>query len=245
MVNKTMATKPVILLVFCFSIVCIGQVNAQYSGDYDYSNEKIWGVTKATNSGLIGGFMFKYAMELKDNAFHGGMIEIVNIKHPQEQRVYSESGNTFIWGKQHYLYSIRLSYLRQFTFFKKASQQGVQVSGIIALGPTLGLEAPYYVEVRAGKYTVKEPYDPNKHQWIDIVGTGNILQGVGQSTIVPGLNTKAAIAFEFGTFKSNVVGLEVGFQADYFTRKIIIIPTTENYSVFPSAYVTLFYGARR
>jgi hypothetical protein len=240
-----MNTRITTLLLFCFSTAFSSAVHAQFTGNYEYTNEKIWGITKATNSGLIGGFMFKYATELKkEDRFHGGMIEMVNIKHPQEQRVYNTSGgNTFILGKQHYLYSIRLSYLRQITFFKKAAQQGVQVSGIIALGPTIGLEAPYYVEVKRGNTTVKEPYDPNKQQ--DVLGTGNIFQGLFESDIVPGINTKAGIAFEFGTFKSNVVGLEVGFQSDFFTRKILIIPTTENYSAFPSAYVTLFYGARR
>jgi hypothetical protein len=239
-----MNTRLIFLLLFCFSLVFPSAVHAQFSGNYEYTNEKIWGITKATNSGLIGGFMFKYATELKkEDRFHGGMIELVNIKHPQEQRYMTSSGSTFILGKQNYLYSIRLSYLRQITFFKKAAQQGVQVSGIIALGPTIGLEAPYYVEVKRGNSTVKEPYDPNKNQ--DIIGTGNIFQGLFDSNIVPGINTKAGIAFEFGTFKSNVVGLEVGFQSDFFTRKIIIIPTTENYSAFPSAYVTLFYGARR
>lgn len=238
------AATIVLGLIIIFSNINTGQ--AQYSGDYEYSTEMLWGITKATNSGLIGGFLFKYSKELKrENMFHGGIIEIVNVKHPQEQRYYSESGNTFIWGKQHYLYSLRLSYNREFTFFKKASQQGVQVNGLIAAGPTLGFEAPYYVEVKSGRMTVKEPYDPNKHQWQDIIGTGNILQGVGESSIVPGLNAKAGMAFEFGTFKTNVVGLEVGFQCDFFTREIILMPTTENYSIFPSAYATLFYGSRR
>ena len=129
--------------------------------------------------------------------------------------------------------------------FKKASQQGVQVNGLIAAGPSLGLEAPYYVDVKKGGYSAKEPYDPNKHQYSDILGTGNILQGVGQSTVVPGLNVKAGMAFEFGAFKANVVGVEVGFQCDIFTRDIILMPTTENHSIFPSAYATLFYGSRR
>lgn len=216
---------------------------AQNSGNYEYSTEMVWGVTKATNSGLIGGFLFKYAKELKEDKFHGGMIELVNIRHPQEQRYYSESGNTYIGGKEHYLYSIRMSYLREFTFFKKAAQQGVQVNGIVAAGPTLGIEAPYYVEVKYGNLTVKEPYDHTKNQ--KVLGTGNILQGIGESSIVPGLNLKAGVSFEFGAFKSNVVGLEVGFQCDFFTREILIIPTTENYTFFPSAYVTLFYGSRR
>ena len=139
------AATSVLGLILIFSNVNTSQ--AQYSGDYEYNTEMLWGITKATNSGLIGGFLFKYSKELKrENMFHGGIIEIVNVKHPQEQRYYSESGNTFIWGKQHYLYSLRLSYNREFTFFKKASQQGVQVNGLLAAGPTLGFEAPYYVE---------------------------------------------------------------------------------------------------
>jgi hypothetical protein len=209
----------------------------------------VWGITKATNSGLIGGFNFKYTRETKkEDHFHGGGIEIVNIKHPQEQKYYTAAGNTFIWGKENYLYSIRLSYYREIVLFKKAPQQGVQINLIGALGPTIGLEAPYYVEVFVGGgRTVKEPYDhenPN-HEPNKIVGTGNILQGVGESSVVPGLNTKIGLGFEFGTFKSNVIGVEVGFQMDMFTREINLIPTTENYSIFPSAYATLFYGSRK
>lgn len=235
-----------IIFLFYFTVVIIDPAKAQYGGDYEYSTEMIWGITKATNSGLIGGFMFKYAKELKEDRFHGAMIEIVNVKHPQEQKYFaSESGNMFIWGKEHYLYSLRLSYLREYTFFKKAAQQGVQVSGILAAGPTLGFEAPYYVEKRKGQFTVKEQHDPVNDQFSNILGTGNILQGVGESSVVPGLNLKVGMAFEFGAFKSNVVGVEVGFQCDFFTREIILMPTTDNSSYFPSAYATLFYGSRR
>ncbi len=108
----------VLLIIFFFvSLAILPSARAQYSGDYEYSKETLWGITKATNSGLIGGFMFKYSKELKENMFHGAIAEIVSIKHPQEQKYFaSESGNMFIWGKEHYLYSLRLSYLGEFTF---------------------------------------------------------------------------------------------------------------------------------
>lgn len=239
-----------ISISFIYAILFLGCVHvssAQIKGNYEYSKENLFGITKATNSGLIGGFMFKHTWEKKEDSFYGAIIEIVNIKHPQEQRYYSEYGNTFIWGKQNHLYSLRLSFARQRTFFKKASQQGVQVDGFVAIGPTLGFEAPYYVEIRipGENYTEKVPYDPNKHQWSDIVGSGNFLQGVGQSSVVPGANVKAGLSFEFGSNKPNAVGIELGFQCDFFTRQIIIMPTTENYSIFPSAYFTFFYGSRR
>jgi len=237
--------------IFCiYTFLFIGSVHvslAQIKSSYEYSKQNIFGITKATNSGLIGGFMYKHSWEKKEDSFYGASIEIVNIKHPQEQRYYSESGNTFIWGKQNFLYSLRLSFVGERTFFKKAAQQGVQVNGFAAIGPTLGFEAPYYVEIRipGENYTEKVPYDPNKQQWSDIIGSGNFLQGFGQSAVVPGANIKAGLAFEFGSHKANVVGVELGFQCDFFTRQIIIMPTTENYSIFPSAYFTFYYGARR
>lgn len=241
-----MRYKSIIIFIFLYMPTCI--LMGQGRGNYDYTTQKIWGITKATNSGLIGGFLFKYTTQLKkENSFHGGGIEIVNIKHPQEQKYVSGTGNSYIWAKENYLYSIRLSYYREKVLFKKAQQQGVQVSLVGALGPTIGLESPYYIELRAGPGTIKVPYDhtnPN-HYWTNIIGTGNILQGLGESSVVPGLNIKVAVAFEFGAFRSNVVGIEVGFQADWFTRKIMIIPTTENYSFFPSAYLTFFFGSRK
>ncbi len=236
------------LFIFIVLLIFADLSWGQSRGDYEYSTQKIWGVTKATNSGLIGGFMFKYTTQLKrENSYHGGGIEIVNIKHPQEQKYISTSGNSYIWAKEHYLYSIRLSYYRERVLFKKAQQQGVQVSVLAALGPTIGLEAPYYIEVSTGNGTVKVPYDhtnPN-HYWTNIIGTGNILQGVGESSVVPGLNIRLGVSLEFGAFRSKVMGIEVGFQADLFTRKILIIPTTESYSFFPSAYFTFYFGSRK
>jgi len=234
-----------LVLVTILLTASSGAKAQQVGGSYEYGTETLWGITKATNSGLIGGFMFKYSKKLKEDHYHGAIVEIVNVKHPAEVRYQSQTGNLFIWGKQHYLYSMRFSYARDIVIFKKASQQGVQVNAFAALGPTLGLEAPYYVEVVQGTGTIKVPYDPNLHEYNDIVGTGNILQGVFESSIVPGINAKAGLSFEFGSFKSNVVGIEVGFQCDFFTREIIIMPNTENFSRFPSAYFTLYYGSRR
>ncbi|MGK7393696.1 MAG: hypothetical protein ACNS62_03950 [Candidatus Cyclobacteriaceae bacterium M3_2C_046] len=236
-----------IALIFLLFISAIS-ARAQETGDYEYSSEFIWGVTKATNSGLIGGLIFKMGKEIGPNRFQSFGLELVNIKHPQEERHYSYTGNTFIWAKKNYLYSIRLQYGREWILFKKAPQQGVQINGILAGGPSIGLEAPYYIEYESGAGgSSKVPYDPTAgvHDYNQILGTGNIFQGIEESQIVPGLNLKAALSFEFGTFKSNVVGLEAGAMLEAFSRKIIIIPNTDNYSVFPNAFITLFYGSRR
>ena len=66
---------------------------------------------------------------------------------------------------------------------------------------------------------------------------------IDEIKIRPGFNVKAAINFEFGTKKS-ATALEVGFLADFFIKEIIIMPTAENYNIYPTAFITLFYGRK-
>lgn len=241
--------KIVIRYIF---IVFIGSpflVFGQRDNNYEYSREFIWGINKNTNSGLIGGFVAKYGMEVKDGLFQTFGVELINVKHPKEFRYWSNfTGNTFIWAKQNYLYAIRTQYGREKIIYKKAAQQGVQINGQIAGGPTFGLEVPYYIEYSAGSggpsNTVREQFDPVRHSFNGIVGAGRLFQGLGEAKVVPGANLKAALSFEFGTFKSNVTGFELGFMAEAYTREIIIIPTATNKSFFSSAFITLFYGNR-
>lgn len=234
------------ILFACHFILLSSFCYAQSDGGYSYSSEFIWGITKATNSGLIGGLNIKFTRGISDRKFQGFGLEIVNVKDPQEQKVVSNStGNSFILGKQNYLYSFRFMYDREYILFKKAPQQGVQVNFIVAGGPSIGLEAPYYVEIYKGNnITDKVHYTPDVNDEI-ILGTGNLFQGIGESSVVPGVNLKTSLAFEFGAFKSNVVGLEVGFLAELYKRDIVLIPTTDNTNFFPSAFITLFYGSRK
>jgi hypothetical protein len=167
----------------------------------------------------------------------------MNVKNPKENRISNPlNGNSFIWGKENYLYSIRLQYGREQVLFKKAAFQGLQIHAILAGGPSIGLVAPYYIQNSQG---VNEPFDPEKHiNYMNILGTGNILQGLGESQVKFGLNLKPALSFEFGAFKSNVSGIELGFVFEGFTEEIILVPNTDNDQFFTSFFVTLFYGRR-
>ena len=123
------------------------------------------------------------------------------------------TGNFFIWGKQNYLYSLRFQYGRDLILFKKAPQQGVQITAVSAVGPSIGILAPYYIEYLTSANTaVREQYDPAKHSFQNILGTGHLFQGLGSSKLRIGANLKIGLNFEFGTFKSNVTGFEVGYN---------------------------------
>lgn len=210
--------------------------------DYEYSIETIWGINKNTASSLIGGFVFRYSVAIRPGYFTTYGLELMSVRHPAESKVVSRTGNSFVIGKTNNLYAIRGQYGRTYTLFKKASQQGVQVDLIGAVGPSIGLESPYYIEYNQ---SVREPYDPSRHRIEEITGRGYLFQGLFESTLVIGLNAKAAVSLEFGSFKSNVSGFEIGFLVDAYARPIEMIPEAKNYAIWPTAFITLFYGSRK
>ena len=44
--------------------------------------------------------------------------------------------------------------------------------------------------------------------------------------------------------KKGSIALEVGFLVEAFTKKMIIMPTVQNKSIFTSAFIALFYGRK-
>jgi hypothetical protein len=236
-----------IFLLFIFVAIPIAGW-CQTQDSYEYQSEFIWGFNKNTAGGLIGGMVFKKARKLKNNkVLETFGLELMNVKHSQEYRRPSQEGNSFIYGKTNYLYAVRLQYGRDLVLFKKAPQQGVEIKGVFAVGPSIGVVAPYYVEYKpsdGGNYTVRGPYTEDI-QFSQIVGTGRLFEGLGESNVVIGGNLKAAINFELGTAKSQVTGFEAGFLLDAYSKPIELMVNTKNYSLFPTVFVTLFYGARK
>ncbi len=216
---------------------------AQNSND-DYTLENTWGITKNTSSGLIGGFVFKRSMKNASGSFTSYGLELINVRHPAELKVVTGTGNSYILSKKNHLFAIRGQYGRAYVLLKKAPQQGVQINLNLAIGPSIALEAPYYVEYQQ---STRVPYDPLKHpDRGEVTGRGFIFQGLFESSIVIGANVKASLNFEFGTLKSSVSGFEAGFLLDAYTRKIdMMAESDDNYAMWPTAFITLFYGSRK
>jgi hypothetical protein len=227
---------------------------AQTQDSYDYDSEFTWGINKNSSGGLIGGFTFKKARKLSNrNILETYGLEIMNVKNPEETKYTSFiTGNSFIFGKANYLYALRLQYGRDFIFFKKAPQQGVEIKAVFAAGPSIGVVAPYYIEIADDNnpfMSITEQYDPAKatttHSFDKILGTGALFEGIGDSKIQLGGNAKLALNFELGTVKSQITGFEVGFLVDAYFNKIVLMPAAPNNAVFPTIFFTLFYGSRK
>ncbi|MEP0985906.1 hypothetical protein [Ekhidna sp.] len=211
--------------------------------DFEYTSEWIWGINKNTNGGLIGGLMLRHSRKKGDDIYQTFGLELSNVKHPSEARYVGLSGAGFIYGKSNYLYSIRTSYGLEKLMFRKANQQGVQISIAGAGGPTFGLVTPYYVLSSDQQYSQFNVVNHPSPQ--SIAGPGKLFQGLGEADFAPGLHAKGSVFFEFGTYRSNVAGVEVGFMAEAFTKEIELVPTQPNKSVFTSVFFTLFWGTRK
>lgn len=234
-----------ILAISLFLLISAKAAIAQVQDGYEYQSEFIWGINKNTSSALIGGFVFKKSFKMTDRQLQTFGLEIINVRHPQEVRFNSQLGNFFIFGKKNNLYTFRLQYGRDFILFKKAPQQGVEIKAVFAAGPSIGIEAPYYVE-HAVSNTVSKREQYNEDIYKDnILGPGRLFQGLGDSKIVPGLNLKAALNFELGIFKSQVTGFEAGFLLDLYTREIDMMVKAKNYSAYPTLFIAVFFGNRK
>lgn len=233
-----------ILAISLTLLMFAGTLVAQVQDGYEYESEFTWGFNKNTSGGLIGGFVFKKSFKMTDRMLQTFGLEIMNVRHPQEVRFNSAYGNFFTFGKKNYLYTFRLQYGRDFILFKKAPQQGVEIKAVFAAGPSIGVEAPYYVEYLKDDITIRAQYNGTMAKE-NILGPGRLFQGLGDSKIVPGLNIKAAMNFELGIFKSQVTGFEAGVLVDAYTRKIDMMVLAKNYSVYPTLFLTVFFGNRK
>ncbi|MCU0444768.1 MAG: hypothetical protein MUE85_07600 [Microscillaceae bacterium] len=227
--------------------------------DDDYVREFIYGINLNSNGGLIGGFMLKGTKIVRPKVYRSIGLEIVGVKNPKELHFQSPSGNNFILGKKNYFFAFRPQYGRDFVLFRKADEEGVQVSANFAAGPSIGLQIPYYILYdRSRQGTIfadlrAEAYDPAIHTNINnIFGPGGFLQGLGESKVLVGINAKIGLSLDFGAVRNSITGVEAGFTFEVFDRAPLIMvspnvrdPAVKNQQFFTATYLTFFFGSRK
>jgi len=249
-----------LLLSICILVLLSTDIYAQRRGKNEdteevYKSFTSFGLTTNTNSGILGGAVFR-----KSNAIPGKLfgknqyrylaVELVNVRHPKELAQSFNTGARFVYGKQNYLFVLRPEYGREITLFNRHEDEGIAISAIVAAGPSLGFEKPYMIQRQvAGGQVVTTPLrvDPNSTQdpYEGFVGVGSFFSGFGQSKVVPGLHLKTALSFELSAFRENVTGVEIGFLAEGFTRKIDIMAYAQNKSFYTSGFITLYFGSKK
>lgn len=213
---------------------------------FAYKAELTAGMFLSTNGGLPGGIRVKYAWQRKKKKkqFNLVSLDIANIRHPKEVRYASDSGNGyFILNKMNFLFVVRPSVGREFLLFQKSSEEGLELKLNTSFGPSIGLQKPYYIIVSNGLQSSETvAYRPGLRA--DRILGNSFFSGFDE--ITPVLGTHARVSLEFGVsaWDNFVTGVELGFQIEMFSRKVEIIPYTENKATFTSAFVNLYFGKR-
>lgn len=228
------------------------------SEEDDYQSVTTLGVTTNTNSGLLGGIVFRQSKRLR-GTFLGRphyryfAVEVVNVKHPKEvQQSVNFSGSRFTYGKENYLFVVRPQYGREISLFQRSADEGISINAVLAAGPSLGIVKPYYVEVNEGNNRTRivpasslagKPGQPGTGA--QPTGSGGLFRGFGESKLAVGVNIKAALNFELSAFRNNTTGLEIGFIAELFPQQITIMTGADKRAFYSSGYVTLFFGSKK
>ena len=233
------------------------------SDEQSYRKEFIFGVNFNTQGGLLGGASVRSSRVLDERLLRFWSIEGVMLKNAKEDRLTTLVGGTYIDQKTNYGFVLRPSVGIQRVLFRKAADAGVQVNGLVSVGPSIGLLMPYYISYdRTAPITrqinlstdeiVNEQYDPRKHTDAQaILDHGPLFSGIGETKVVPGVHLRGGLSFEYGRYRDAVTGLEVGFLLEGFTKRMVILSPNPldtkdplNRQFFPSVYLTLYFGHR-
>ena len=242
------------LLIF-FSL----PLSAQNDGLYDYKKEFLWGINTNSHSWFLGGVSAKFSTAISERKFKTLGFELLYLRNPLEFKRQGQGGTTnngvgrYVPNKLNHLYVIRANMGRDLLLFKKASHQGVMVNYNVSLGPSIGLLAPYYVRVN-------QPIGDNREQTVKLsdpgVGSSNIIRaapfkGIFESKVLAGIHIKSSFLLEFGAYKKNLSGVELGFSSEIFSERPELMNFGEGENApknklwFNSVYLTIFYGNRK
>jgi hypothetical protein len=177
-------------------------------------------------------------------------IEAGTLKHPREYRQSNplfQTPGTFIYGKLNTVFYLRGSYGHQHELFKKADLGGVAVRYFYSAGPVFALYKPIFYKILypLSNYEFEireEKLDVNVHPPYDIYSRASFVKGLGETKILPGLFAKMGFNFEYSKEEKLIHAVEVGMSLNAFPKKIPIMATTDNKSIYFSLFVSYRFG---
>jgi len=166
----------------------------------------------------------------------------------QKQNSYFSNSVSYIYGKENFVYPVKLGVQQQILLGNKLNKNGVAITGNYGGGVSMALLRPYYVQVQNGngidyiKYNSKDSL-----QFLSgkIYGGPGLSKGWNELTVDPGLYAKAAVRFDYGAFNEIVSAIEVGVTGEYYSKKIPQMVYNPEKQFFFSGYVTIMFGKRK
>lgn len=177
-------------------------------------------------------------------------LEITEKKHPKQHKISNQGGgtgsNSYIYGKINNFYALKLGrgYMRMLA--GKPDPGSVSIHWLYAGGVSLGMLKPYYLNVYSDPNAIKYG-DGTKEDFLNqylIQGNAGFAKGLGEMKYIPGFHVKSAIHFDFSASRKSVIGVEAGFNAEYYTQEVQIMANQPASALFLDLYVAFQVGRR-
>ncbi|WP_157962790.1 hypothetical protein [Chitinophaga deserti] len=187
-------------------------------------------------------------------------FEFSEKKHPKQDRSsygvqiagFYISSAPYVYGKMNNFYQAKFGLGQKRLIGGKGNKNGIEVNAIYYGGISVGLMKPYYLELMndAGDNDNRKIVKFNDSIRTDflnkelIYGPGGFTKGLSEIKINPGLHAKIGFRFDWAKFNDVISALEVGVNAEYYTKKVQIMVDQDSKSFFINAYVGLQLGKR-
>lgn len=185
-------------------------------------------------------------------------LELSEQKHPKETRstINGDPQRTrpFVFGKINNFYSFKAGIGRRKMIAGKPESGTVSVHWVYGGGLAMGLLKPYYVEAavantatgRFEQQTIKYT-DETKGTFLSegfILGATGFSKGLNELKLVPGIQAKTGLHFDFSQRKRTKLAVEVGASAELYTKRIELMANQKAMPYACNIYASIQAGRR-
>ncbi len=242
---KKLLIIAVILLLGKVSLFAQGEIDEQLK--VFFRNERSFGILLNSD-----GFGASFRSAKRIDYLNKRLFEIDagTLKHPKEYRlsnIYSQAGGTFVFGKLNSVIFLRGGIGHQHELFQKADLGGIAIRYFYSAGPVLGIYKPIYYkvlyQVGSNGYEIKEEkFSTSIAIPLDIYSKAPFSKGLNETKVLPGLYAKAGFNFEYSKEDKVIHAIELGAQINAFPKKIPIMASNDNKTIFFSLFVSYRFG---
>ncbi|MEM1318650.1 MAG: hypothetical protein AAGG75_00270 [Bacteroidota bacterium] len=259
----TLVIVSILLSSLSFAQTTIQPKQIDYSNEgVIYNKELAIDLRIHTNNGFALAANFgQIKTYYKTHYYH---FEIGAVRHPKEHRQsfdpsggFSRTSRSFMFGKQNSLFVLRAGLGRKRYFSEKAKQKGLALGITYEIGPAIGILKPYYLEIINEGNGTGDPFlvstrytEETASTFLDVTriyGASGFTKGFSELSLVPGIQFKASVHFDWGAFDEFVKAMEAGIMGDIFIREMPImadVEFAENRPYFINLFLTLQLGKR-
>lgn len=235
-------------LIYCLLLALPFGLFAQQKGE-DEPN------TRSLAFGLYA-HTYGFGLDIQHLRFREGndlffSLSFASLKNLKEQKIESlyvdQGGKDYYFGKKNYGYTLTplIGLSRQ--LIQKSDFNRVSLRINAAVGPSLAIQKPYYLEVavpfnqtQAIVEVVK--YDPTQHNYGNIVGEADYFLGLNELSISPGIRGKLSGNLDFSRSDDYIRGIEFGVNADYYFTSPQLMATVENKNLYIGGMIGILFG---